>query len=103
VADSRYKRAAEIQEAIREVLFLDWDPIGVHDYLRLKDEYDDCIGGVYRLLCGSPSEDEVIDHLVRIEGGFMGLDPAQRIRLRPVARRLLALDIRLSGKRDRPK
>jgi len=37
---SREQRAAEIQDSIRQVLFRDWDPIGVSDNPKLADEYD---------------------------------------------------------------
>ena len=97
MADARKKRAAEIQDAIRRILFRHWDPIGVNDDPRLGGEYDNYIGGVYRLLSNSPSEDDLIDYLISIKTDAMGLETPPRDSLRSIARRLLVLDIRLRG------
>lgn len=40
VIHSRKKNAAKIQDAIRQVLFGEWDPIGVNDISNAVDEYD---------------------------------------------------------------
>jgi hypothetical protein len=89
------KRAAEIQDAIRQVLFRDWDPIGVNDNRSLQDEYDAYIAPVYRILSGSRSEQELVDFLFQTEGESMGLQCDSAERLRPIARRLLELDVAL--------
>ena len=49
---SRDKRAREVQNAIREVLIREWDPIHIQDVPEAQDEYDGYVGGVYRLLAG---------------------------------------------------
>jgi hypothetical protein len=54
MTQSKEKRAAEIQDAIRQVLYRDWDPIGVCG-VAPEDEYDSYIGGVYRILSTSRS------------------------------------------------
>ena len=94
MADSRDKRAAEIQDSIRRILYHEWDPIGVAG-LAPSDEYDSYIAPVYRVLVGSRSEDELIDLLHRTEIERIGMACESREQLRPVARRLLALDVRL--------
>ena len=60
---SRDKRAAEIQDSIRQVLVHDWDPIGVSDNPKLRDEYDSYVAPVYRILAGSRSEQELTEFL----------------------------------------
>ncbi len=95
MADARVKRASEIQDAIRQILFRYWDPIGVNSNENLMDEYDSYIGGVYRILSESRSEDALIDYLTKTETEAMGLKEAPRDRLRSIAQMLLALDVRL--------
>ena len=96
--DSRDKRAIEIQDSIRQILFHDWDPIGVNSNPKLQDEYDSCIAPVYRILVGSRSEQELVELLDREAEGFLGAARGSAEdfdKLRPVARRLLELDVRL--------
>jgi hypothetical protein len=95
MADSRDRRAAEIQDSIREILFHVWDPISVSDNPKLRDEYDSYIAPVYRILAGSRSEQELIEFLFQTERDTIGLSCESPEQLRPVARRLLELDVRL--------
>jgi hypothetical protein len=94
MTDSREKRAVEIQDSIRQILYYDWSPIGFVDLLP-KDEYDSYIAPVYRILAGSRSKDELIDCLYQIETETMGLGSGSRERLRDVASKLLTLDVSL--------
>ena len=89
---TRNDRAMEIQDAIREVLYRDWDPIGVYGNAP-EDEYDSYIGGIYRLLSSAPSRETVAQTLVKIEKECMGYDQAREEPLLPVADKLLAIDI----------
>jgi hypothetical protein len=92
--DSREKRAAEIQDSIRQILYHEWDPIGVSGSAPM-DEYDSCIAPVYRILAGSRSEQELIEFLFRTESGTIGSSCGSSEHLRPIARRLFELDVRL--------
>ncbi len=92
---SRKQRATQIQDSIRQVLFRDWDPIGVNDNPKLADEYDSYIAPVYRILSGSRSEDDLIECLYRAEHDQIGTGCESPEQLRPVARKLLALDMTL--------
>ena len=89
---SKTERAAEAQASIRQVLFQDWDPIGVNGNLNLQDEYDDYIAPVYRILMGSRSEQELVDFLFQTERDTIGLQCGSPDELRPIARKLLELD-----------
>jgi hypothetical protein len=91
----RAQRASEIQDSIRRVLFRDWDPIGANDNPKLSDEYDAYVAPVYRILVGSRSEEELIAFLQKTEHDQIGLKSAPAEQLRGVARRLLALDVKL--------
>ncbi len=92
--DSRETRAAKIQDSIRQVLRHDWNPIGFGDVLP-QDEYDSYIATVYRILAGSRSEQEIVECLFRLERDIIGSPCESEEQLRPVARRLLELDVRL--------
>jgi len=88
-------QARQIQSAIQAILLREWDPIGVADEPRAKDEYDAYIGGVYRLLASGASAEAVAAHLSRLEATKMGLSASSPEQLLPVARKLCALDVRL--------
>ena len=94
MTDLRETRAAKIQDSIRQILYHDWDPIGVSGTAP-KDEYDGYIAPVYRILSGSRSEQELIECLFHIERDVIGMPCESPEQLRPVARRLLELDVRL--------
>jgi hypothetical protein len=81
--------------AIGAILLKEWDPIGVKDEPMAQDEYDGYVGGVYRLLASRATETEVAEHLSRLEAENMGLSQASPLARLPVARTLLALDVRL--------
>jgi len=93
----RTKRAAEIQDAIRRVLYDDWDPIGVSGW-GPKDEYDSYIAQIYRILTSNGAENDLIEYLMDSEIGIYGhaekcdATRAIRDRLRPIAQKLLAVD-----------
>jgi len=95
------QRSREITKQIHDILWLDWDPIGVNDCAP-EDEYDSYIGGVYRLLVGGCKKKEIIDYLESIAQNKMGLSPvsdeasqeAQKV-LTKVAEKLLTLNVTL--------
>lgn len=95
MSESRETRAKELQKAIGDILMQYWDPIGVSDIPEAQGEYDSYVGPVYRVLAGSRSEEEIISHLSHVEANMMGFGGADHDRLRRVAGRLLALDVRL--------
>lgn len=87
-------RATAIQDSIRQVLFRDWDPIGVSNADEWPDdEYDSYIAPIYRILSGSRSEDDLVNYLFRTEKQTIGVPCEDAELLRPVARKLLALDV----------
>lgn len=88
-------KAAEIQNDIRQILFRDWDPIGVNSNPKLSDEYDAYITALYRILVGDRSEVDIIQHLAATETAILGRTESPKHRLRHVAMKLLTLDVRL--------
>jgi hypothetical protein len=94
MSEFREKRAADIQDAIRQILYREWDPIGVCGAAP-EDEYDSYIGGVYRILATSRSEEALIQFLAGAAGNLVGSQESAPDDLRSVARKLMALDVRL--------
>jgi hypothetical protein len=91
---AKLERAATIENAIREVLLRDWDPIGVADVRETQDEYDGYIGGVYRLLASGQNDEAIAAHLAAIQTDAMGL-PRSPQDLIDVARRLRGINVKL--------
>jgi hypothetical protein len=89
----REQGAKEIQAAIRQVLYRDWDPLGVCN-AGPEDEYDAYIAPIYRLLVALPKKEEVMAELRRIENGSIGIGTSEEA-LATAAEKLLALDMRL--------
>lgn len=93
MTDSRDKKAAKIQDSIRQILYHDWSPIPLPELP--KDEYDSYIAPVYHILIGSRSEQELVECLFRMEHDVIGMPCASPELLQPVARKLLELEVRL--------
>ncbi|HEY0502134.1 MAG TPA: hypothetical protein VGD42_01455 [Lysobacter sp.] len=90
-------RAEQISAEIRRVLVTDWDPIGVMDDPEWpRDEYDRYVGEIFGFLARGESAEFLARHLCLVEDKMMGLgSPAVSARLE-VARKLTAIDVRLS-------
>ena len=95
---SREARARDIQAEIGGVLLEDWDPIGVGDVPEAADEYESYVGGVYHQIAAGVTAAEMAAYLRQLEAGF-GLDTREPAELLPVARRLLAIDVSMAGRR----
>lgn len=66
-----------IRAEIRRVLMTVWDPIGVRDEPNAQDEYASYLGGVFALLTGGASDDQITEHLFGIVTERMEL-PAKK-------------------------
>lgn len=67
-----------IKQEIDRILWEVWDPIGVNNVPAAKGEYGGYVNGVYELLVGSASDDELAGHLYRITSETMGLSGATK-------------------------
>ena len=81
---------------IDEILWTDWDPIGVSDTLEARDEYQSYLPGVFALALGRCDVDEIADRLHGIERERMGL-PGNREHCMRVAERVRAARDELIG------
>lgn len=86
-------RSLEIMASIRSILVTDWDPI--HVGAERPSEYDSYIGGVYRLLANRASAEELAEHLRKLEAEEMGFTASISSALKPVAEKLLGLEVGL--------
>lgn len=83
-------RARRYHEAIRRILLLEWDPIGIVDQPDAQDEYDDYIHEIHGMLIRHEPRHRLIDHLWWVETEHMGLF-GYRPRTEAVADQLLKL------------
>lgn len=83
------KAALRRIDQVRKVLLADWDPLHVGSNPMLSDEYDSYLGKVLRTLDTGEAE-RIVDLLVELESD-LGVEPAHREGLTPVAQRLLDL------------
>ncbi|HYE54316.1 MAG TPA: hypothetical protein VD996_05715 [Chitinophagaceae bacterium] len=59
---------------IDDILWNDWDPIGVNDYEEPSDEYYSYIPEVYKLKLQNATAEEIAQYLLKIETDNMGLN-----------------------------
>jgi hypothetical protein len=81
----------ELCQAVKEVLFLEWDPIGVNSNPACADEYDSYVGTIVRLQQAEADEYKIAEHLRSLQRVSMGLSSTNEERDRRIARRLISL------------
>ena len=67
------KNRGAFRTEIRRVLLEVWDPIGVRDVPQAQDEYDCCLGEIFRLLTTGGTDDQIADYLWQQASEHMGL------------------------------
>jgi hypothetical protein len=91
---TKQHRGKEIYSAIGELLWTDWDPIGVNQAVGARGEYDAYIGPVYCLLATTTFDEELIQYFQKTETGMMGLSPASsKENLRQLIQKLRTIDL----------
>ena len=93
MSHSKYRRAAEIQNAIREILLRERDPLGVGENPNLADEYDSFIPPIYRILAGARSQEQLVEFLVTAARELAAQQDGQNTNLSKLAQQLLALNV----------
>ena len=78
-------------QAVKDVLFREWDPIGVNSNPACGDEYDSYVSAIVRLLRAEADEYKIAEHLRSLERFSMGLSSANEERDHQIARRLIGL------------
>jgi hypothetical protein len=79
--------------AVQDVLFSEWDPIGVNVNERCRDEYDAYAPMICHLLRQGVDEYKLASHLSHLQSVNMGMSIIDEELHQRVARRLLELEI----------
>jgi hypothetical protein len=58
---------------IDELLWQEWDPIGINSYFEVKDEYSSYAGQVFSLVVRGATAEELAQKLLSIEQEMIGL------------------------------
>jgi len=80
----------DIDEAIRDLQFRAWDPLGISGNLRLRDEYDGYVPGICKLIARKATRHELAEHLDWIEAACLG-GPGDRRHNGVIVERLIRL------------
>lgn len=62
-----------IYEAIDEILWRDWDPIGINDNENIRDEYQGYTPHIFRLKMQGADEVKIANHLFELAWENMGM------------------------------
>jgi hypothetical protein len=84
-------QASQLLPAVKDILFREWDPIGVSDNELCRDEYDSYAPAVVRLLLSGVDERKLAARLSEFQRVGMGMSLVDEELHRRVARRLLGL------------
>ena|SRR6516164_6240296 len=84
-------KSDRLLRAVKEILFREWDPIGVNECEECRDE-DDCYAvSIHHLLRAGADEFKLTAHLGRYQRESMGITGIDVVRDRRVAQQVLAL------------
>ena len=84
-------KTSKLLPVVSEILFREWDPIGVNDNELCRDEYDGYVPAVVRWLMSGADEHKLASRLSQIQRVTMGMSNVDEELHRRVARRLLGL------------
>lgn len=76
------------QQALRNILLTQWDPVGVKDEPAAADEYDSYVEPLAKLIADGADAEKIAQYLLRVETEMMGLS-GNEARARVVAARLM--------------
>lgn len=86
---------------VHDILFREWDPLGVNDDEGAVREYSSYVVGIVQLLRRGADERRVAEHLSRIQENALGISPRDPDLDQVVAARLLAA-YEIAQRRIRP-
>lgn len=62
-----HTRDATLLHAIHKILLKEWDPLGIQRIPTMRDEYDDYLPNIFRMIRQNSSESEIFEYLWWIE------------------------------------
>ncbi|WP_444884524.1 hypothetical protein [Microbulbifer sp. PSTR4-B] len=86
----------ELYKAIDEILWCDWDPIGVNDMPEARDEYQSYLPHIFRLAVEGKDAEHISSSLVATIEGNIGLGASKEHCLR-VARKIVGAKNEIIG------
>lgn len=86
---------------VQEILFREWDPIGVKSNELCRDEYDSYAPTICRWLREGVDEYKLANHLSQLQRGSMGMSIIDEELHRRIAHRLISLVNRPRGSEER--
>jgi len=98
-------RSRRNRARVREIFWLEWDPIGVNECENAKDEYDRYADRSYVMLMDEGrSAPEIADYLYYISSEHMGLGPSEPLRVlaAKIAERLMTIRPELEKESNDP-
>ena len=84
-------KASDLLPVVSDILFREWDPIGVNSNELCRDEYDGYVQGLVHFLLLGANEYKLAAWLRRVQSDSMGMSVIDEELHRRVARRLLGL------------
>lgn len=84
-------KASDLLPIVSEILFREWDPIGVNTFEQCRDEYNGYVPAVVQWLLSGTDESKLASRLSHIQRVTMGMSVIDEELHRRVARRLLGL------------
>ena len=81
-------RLNRLTDAVREILLVHWDPIGIQDVPQAQDEYDAYLPPLARMIIDGASVAEISHYLLQVEADMLNRKGNPE-RARRVAERLL--------------
>ncbi|MBI5382371.1 MAG: hypothetical protein HZA31_10770 [Opitutae bacterium] len=94
--DQREQHGRDVINAIRRVLYREWDPLDLCD-VGPETRYDAYISPLYRLLATAPTKEAVVHELKRLQVELIGPDFSKEKRLPSIADMLLAINLRVNN------
>jgi len=91
--DEQRERYLTLYQLVRELLWREWDPIGVNELSSADDEYDAYVPPLVRMLLDGASDEAIARQLIDYEGNAIGLSNtgASLNRAFEIAERLIAI------------
>ena len=84
-------KTEELLIVVREILFREWDPIGVNQNEACRNEYDSYAPTICQHLREGADEVWLASHLSRLQSDSMGMSQVDHELHKRIARRLCAL------------
>jgi hypothetical protein len=81
------KKDTALYEQIDEILWNDWDPIGLNDQEEIRDEYQSYTPHLFKLKTRGAGKVKISEHLYRIETIDIGLE-GNKARCEEVAQKI---------------